>query len=84
MKQLDQRERDRQDLGLEEAFEDLRIKAGVKDLDEELETLTNLSMQEFKEEKKQVNIYKPTLKKQQQQQIPGSNFYPSLGQSESQ
>lgn len=67
MKQLDQRERDRQDLGLEEAFEDLRIKAGVKDLDEELETLTNLSMQEFKEEKKQVNIYKPTLKKQQQQ-----------------
>ena len=42
----------------------MRIKAGVKDLDEELETLTNLSMQEFKEEKKQVNIYKPTLKKQ--------------------
>ena len=52
MKQLDQREMDRLDLGLEEAFEDLRQKAGVKEQDEELETLTNMSMQEFKEEKK--------------------------------
>ena len=52
-------------LGLESVFEDLKSKVADND---ELETLTNISMQDIregKEERKQaVNIYKPTLKKQ--------------------
>jgi hypothetical protein len=51
-------------------YEELKNKAsgGAGDNDEMLETMTNMSMQELKEEKKvatnSVNIYKPTLKKQ--------------------
>ena len=41
-------------------YEELKSKADVND--EMMETMTNMSMQEMKEEKK-VNIYKPTLKK---------------------
>lgn len=51
-------------LGLESVFEDLKSKVADND---ELETLTNISMQDIregKEERKAVNIYKPTLKKQ--------------------
>jgi hypothetical protein len=38
-------------------YEELKKKGDIKE-SEELETLTNMSMQEIKEEKK-VNIYKP-------------------------
>ncbi len=65
LRQLDQRDRDREELELESVFEELKKKANVNN--DELETLTNVSMQEikeYKEEKKQINIYKPTLKKQ--------------------
>jgi hypothetical protein len=67
LKQLDKRERDREELELENVFEELKKKAtGVNN--DELETMSNVSMQEIKdfnkEERKQVNIYKPTLKKQ--------------------
>ena len=64
LRQLDQREKDRQELELESVFEDLRRKAEVskEDQDDDLETLTNMSIQEIKEEKK-INIYKPTLKR---------------------
>ncbi len=64
LKKLDQREKDRQELELESVFEDLRRKAEVskEDQDDDLETLTNMSIQEIKEEKK-INIYKPTLKR---------------------
>lgn len=45
-----------------------------------METLTNVSMQEIKEykedSKKQVNIYKPTLKKQGGMQMNAQQFYP--------
>lgn len=58
--QLEKREKDREELELENVFEELKKKAGDINNDE-LETLTNVSMQEIKEEKK-VNIYKPTLK----------------------
>jgi hypothetical protein len=51
LKQLDRRER---------GSEELKSKGDVND--EMMETMTNMSMQEMKEEKK-VNIYKPTLKK---------------------
>lgn len=67
LKQLDQRERDREELELESVFEELKKKAYLNNNDE-LETLTNVSIQEIKENKeeskRQVNIYKPTLKKQ--------------------
>ena len=55
MQQLDKRERDR--VELESVYEELKKKGDIKE-SEELETLTNMSMQEIKEEKK-VNIYKP-------------------------
>lgn len=55
---LERRERDREEL--ESVYEELKSKADVND--ELMETMTNMSMQEMKEEKK-VNIYKPTLKK---------------------
>jgi hypothetical protein len=45
-------------------FEELKKNANVKDNDD-LETMTNVSIQEMKEmkeDRKQVNIYKPTLK----------------------
>jgi hypothetical protein len=58
LQQLDRRERDREEL--ESVYEELKSKAEVND--EMMETMTNMSMQEMKEEKK-VNIYKPTLKK---------------------
>jgi hypothetical protein len=58
LQQLDRRERDREEL--ESVYEELKSKADVND--EMMETMTNMSMQEMKEEKK-VNIYKPTLKK---------------------
>ena len=58
LQQLDRRERDREEL--ESVYEELKSKADVND--EMMETRTNMSMQEMKEEKK-VNIYKPTLKK---------------------
>ena len=66
MRQLDQREKDRESLELESVFADLRKSAQVKDEDE-FEKISNISLQEIKEykedNKKQVNIYKPTLKK---------------------
>jgi hypothetical protein len=58
LQQLDRRERDREEL--ESVYEELKSKADVND--EMMETMTNMSIQEMKEEKK-VNIYKPTLKK---------------------
>ena len=58
LQQLDRRERDREEL--ESVYEELKSKADVNE--EMMETMTNMSMQEMKEEKK-VNIYKPTLKK---------------------
>ena len=58
LQQLDRRERDREEL--ESVYEEIKSKADVND--EMMETMTNMSMQEMKEEKK-VNIYKPTLKK---------------------
>jgi hypothetical protein len=58
LQQLDRRERDREEL--ESVYEELKSKADVND--EMMETMTNMSMQEMKEEKK-INIYKPTLKK---------------------
>jgi len=58
LQQLDRRERDREEL--ESVYEELKSKADVNY--EMMETMTNMSMQEMKEEKK-VNIYKPTLKK---------------------
>ena len=58
LQQLDRRERNREEL--ESVYEELKSKADVND--EMMETMTNMSMQEMKEEKK-VNIYKPTLKK---------------------
>jgi hypothetical protein len=58
LQQLDRRERDREEM--ESVYEELKSKADVND--EMMETMTNMSMQEMKEEKK-VNIYKPTLKK---------------------
>jgi hypothetical protein len=58
LQQLDRRERDREEL--ESVYEELKSKADVND--EMMETMTNMSMQEMKEEKK-VNIYKPTLRK---------------------
>ena len=58
LQQLDRRERDREEL--ESVYEELKSKADVND--EMMETMTNMSMQEMKEEKK-VNIYKPNLKK---------------------
>jgi hypothetical protein len=58
LQQLDRRERDREEL--ESVYEELKSKADVND--EMMETMTKMSMQEMKEEKK-VNIYKPTLKK---------------------
>jgi len=70
MRALDQRDRDHRALELESVLEEL--KKNVKDNDD-FETMTNVSMQEIKELKddsrKQINIYKPTLKggKQQQQ-----------------
>ena len=60
LKQLEKRDKDREELELENVFEELKKKACDFNNDE-LETLTNVSMQEIKEEKK-VNIYKPTLK----------------------
>lgn len=66
-------------LGLEEVFADLKSKVS-KDRDDDLESLTNMSMHEIKEEKK-VNIYKPTLKKDAPK---AGSFYPTLGPSESQ
>jgi hypothetical protein len=55
LQQLDRREKDREDL--ESVYEELKNKAAIKN-DDELETMTNVSMQEIREEKK-VNIYKP-------------------------
>jgi hypothetical protein len=43
LRQLDQRERDREELELESVFEELKKKANVQNNDE-LETLTNVSM----------------------------------------
>ena len=60
LQQLDKRDRDRQEL--ESVYEELKNKADISNNDD-LETMTNMSIQELKEEKK-VNIYKPTLKKQ--------------------
>jgi hypothetical protein len=60
LQQLDRREKDREDL--ESVYEELKNKAAIKN-DDEPETMTNVSMQEIREEKK-VNIYKPQLKKQ--------------------
>lgn len=60
LQQLDRREKEREEL--ESVYEELKNKADITN-DDELETMTNMSMQEIKEEKK-VNIYKPTLKKQ--------------------
>lgn len=57
------------ELELENVFMDLRSKAGVADNNDELETLTNVSMQEIKDEKKPINIYKPTLKKKSDPRI---------------
>ena len=74
MQQLDRRERDREEL--ESVYEELKSKADVND--EMMETMTNISMQEMKEEKK-VNIYKPTLKKQGNGvQMQAQSFYPQL------
>ena len=55
LQQLDKRERDREDL--ESVYEELKNKAAITNNDD-LETMTNMSMQEIREEKK-VNIYKP-------------------------
>ncbi len=64
LRALDQRDRDHRALELENVFEELKKNANVKDNDD-LETMTNVSIQEMKEmkeDRKQVNIYKPTLK----------------------
>lgn len=67
MRALDQREKDRQMLQLDDVYEDLKKQAHFQNNDE-FETMTNVSMQEIKELKedsinrKQVNIYKPNLK----------------------
>ena len=86
LRALDQRDRDHRALELENVFEELKKNATVKDNDD-LETMTNVSMQEMKEmkeDRKQVNIYKPTLKGDKKQMIPPvNNFYPQLGNSES-
>lgn len=63
MRQLDKREKDRKELSLESVFEELKKKATIT-REDDFETMTNQSMLEIKDEKKQVNIYKPTLKKQ--------------------
>jgi len=49
LQQLDRRERDREEL--ESVYEELKSKADVND--EMMETMTNMSMQEMKEEKKE-------------------------------
>ena len=85
---LDQRDRDHRALELENVFEELKKNANVKDNDD-LETMTNVSIQEMKEmkeDRKQVNIYKPTLKGGKQLPVPhnnNNNFYPQLGSSDS-
>lgn len=63
MRQLDKREKDREELSLESVFEELKKKVTIT-REDDFETMTNQSMLEIKDEKKQVNIYKPTLKKQ--------------------
>ena len=63
MRQLDKREKDREELSLQSVFEELKKKATIT-REDDFETMTNQSMLEIKDEKKQVNIYKPTLKKQ--------------------
>ena len=88
LKALDQRDRDHRALELENMFEELKKNANVKDNDD-LETMTNVSIQEMKEmkeDRKQVNIYKPTLKGGKQVPPPvnnNNNFYPQLGSSDS-
>ena len=81
MRALDQRDKDHRALELESVLEEL--KKNVKENDD-FETMTNVSMQEIKELKednrKQINIYKPTLKGGKPQQPPPmQNFYPQLG-----
>lgn len=66
MRRLESREKDRQELALESVFEELKKKATITK-DDDFETMTNQSMIEIKDEKKQVNIYKPTLKKEVKQ-----------------
>ena len=85
LKALDQRDRDHRALELENVFEELKKNANVKDNDD-LDTMTNVSIQEMKEmkeDRKQVNIYKPTLKGGKQVHPPVNNFYPQLGSSDS-
>lgn len=59
LKKLDRREKDREELELEQMFESFRSKASNAD---EIESLASQSMIEMKEEKK-INIYKPNFKK---------------------
>lgn len=77
LRALDQRDRDHKALELENVFEEFKKNVNVKD-NGDLETMTNVSMQEMKEmkeDRKQVNIYKPTLKGGKQAP-PVNNFYP--------
>lgn len=75
MRRLESREKDRQELALESVFEELKKKATMTKEDD-FETMTNQSMLEIKDEKKQVNIYKPTLKKEVKQTPFQQQFYP--------
>lgn len=52
LRQLDQRERDREELELEQVFEELKKKAQVTKEDE-FDKLTNVSVQEMKEMKEE-------------------------------
>ncbi len=60
MKQLEKRQKDREELDLEECFRDFKNKAGLNESD--IDNLSVYSQKEIKEDK-QINIYKPTLKK---------------------
>ena len=66
LRHLDQRQKDREELELEEVFQSLRKQV---DNDQEIDTLSSYSMQEIKEER-QINIYKPTLKKNVKKETP--------------
>lgn len=60
MRKLDQRERERDQLALEEIFNNLKQHMNPADEDN-IETISMQSMKEIKEDK-QINIYKPSLK----------------------
>lgn len=60
LKQLDKREKDKEELDLEQCFNSLKKQVNNED---DIESLMDHSMKEIKDEKQQINIYKPTLKK---------------------